>query len=89
MDPTTNLATQDSGSVLQSLAAQLESLGPEVRKAATYVVENPNDIGVSSIRELAEAADVKPNTFVRMARAVGFEGSAMGIALPILGTLLR
>jgi len=31
-------------------------------------------VGVSSIREIAEAADVKPNTFVRLARSVGFEG---------------
>jgi len=38
------------------------------------VLENPNDVGVSSIREIAEAADVKPNTFVRLARSVGFEG---------------
>ena len=74
MDSLPNTAFQDSGSALQSLAARLENLAPELRKAATYVIENPNDVGVSSIRELAEAADVKPNTFVRMARAVGFEG---------------
>ena len=74
MESSIDIRVQNSGAVLQSLAAQLESLAPEVRKAATYVVENPNDVGVSSIRELAEAADVKPNTFVRMARAIGFEG---------------
>ena len=31
-------------------------------------------MGVSTVREIAEAANVKPNTFVRMARQVGFEG---------------
>jgi DNA-binding MurR/RpiR family transcriptional regulator len=31
-------------------------------------------VGVSTVREIAEAAKVKPNTFVRMARQVGFEG---------------
>ena len=31
-------------------------------------------LGVSTVREIAEAANVKPNTFVRMARQVGFEG---------------
>ena len=56
------------------LAGQLDSLTPEMRKAASHVVENPNDIGVSSIREMADAADVKPNTLVRLARTVGFEG---------------
>jgi hypothetical protein len=38
------------------------------------VLENPNDVGVSTVREIAEAAAVKPNTFVRMARQVGFGG---------------
>lgn len=60
--------------VLESLAQELPRLTPETRKAAAYVLENPNDVGVSSIREIAAAANVKPNTFVRMARSVGFEG---------------
>lgn len=66
-----NLAPAD---VLDRLAAQLGGLTPELRKAASYVLDNPNDVGVSSIREMAEAAKVKPNTFVRMARSLGFEG---------------
>lgn len=61
-------------SVLDRLAEELEALTPETRKAATYVLENPNDVGVSTVREIAEAANVKPTTFVRMARQVGFEG---------------
>lgn len=60
--------------VLKELADQLEALTPELRKAAAYVLENPRDVGVSSIREIADAAKVKPNTFVRMAREVGFDG---------------
>lgn len=60
--------------VLESLAGQLGELTPELRKAAAYVLENPNDVGVSSIREIADAANVKPNTFLRMARFIGFEG---------------
>ena len=73
----TNVSNQDyagPGNVLEALAAELDSLTPETRKAAAYVLENPNDVGVSSIREIAAAAKVKPNTFVRMARNVGFEG---------------
>ena len=66
--------TAAPGDVLEVLAAQLPSLTPETRKAAAYVLENPNDVGVSSIREIAAAANVKPNTFVRMARTVGFDG---------------
>ncbi|MGI9334584.1 MAG: MurR/RpiR family transcriptional regulator [Gammaproteobacteria bacterium] len=63
-----------SQAVLRELAARIPRMTPEIRKAAAYVVENPNDVGVSSIRELAQAANVKPNTLVRMARAAGFEG---------------
>ncbi|MEM6408976.1 MAG: MurR/RpiR family transcriptional regulator [Pseudomonadota bacterium] len=66
--------TNVSNSILERLAGELSELTPEARKAATYVLENPRDVGVSTVREIAEAANVKPNTVVRMARQVGFEG---------------
>ncbi len=60
--------------ILQELAEQLPNLTPELRKAAAYVLESPSDVGISSIREISEAAQVKPNTFMRMARSCGFDG---------------
>lgn len=66
--------TNVSNSILERLAVELSELTPEARKAATYVLENPRDVGVSTVREIALAAKVKPNTVVRMARQVGFEG---------------
>ncbi|MEM1301195.1 MAG: MurR/RpiR family transcriptional regulator [Pseudomonadota bacterium] len=66
--------TNVSNAILTRLAGELADLTPEARKAATYVLENPRDVGVSTVREIAEAAKVKPNTVVRMARQVGFEG---------------
>ena len=60
--------------VLDALAQGLDQLTPELRKAAAYVLENPNEVGVSSIREIADAAEVKPGSFMRMARAIGFDG---------------
>lgn len=60
--------------VLSTLATELDCMTPEQRKAASYVLENPQGVSVSSIREIADAADVTPNTLVRMARSVGFEG---------------
>ncbi len=60
--------------VLDALQQRLEQLTPELRKAAAYVLENPNEVGVSSIREIADAAEVKPGSFMRMARAIGFDG---------------
>ncbi len=66
--------TNVSSQVLDRLASELPDLTPEARKAAIYVLENPHDVGVSTVREIAEAAHVKPNTFVRMARQIGFDG---------------
>ncbi|WP_424968840.1 MurR/RpiR family transcriptional regulator [Dinoroseobacter sp. S375] len=66
--------TDVSSSVLDRLSAEWDALTPEAQKAARYVLENPADVGVSTVREIAEAAKVKPNTVVRMARQVGFEG---------------
>jgi DNA-binding MurR/RpiR family transcriptional regulator len=66
----TNVSTQ----VLERLANELADFTPEARKAATYVLENPLDVGVSTVREIAEAAKVNPNTVMRMARQVGFKG---------------
>ncbi len=66
--------TNVSYDVLDRLTEEWEALTPEAQKAARYVLENPQDVGVSTVREIAEAAKVKPNTFVRMARQVGFDG---------------
>lgn len=67
-------ATDVSSTVLTRLTEEWDALTPEAQKAARYVLENPQDVGVSTVREIAEAANVKPNTIVRMARQVGFEG---------------
>lgn len=66
--------TYVSNTILDRLTAEWDKLTPEAQKAARYVLENPADVGVSTVREIAVAANVKPNTFVRMARQVGFEG---------------
>lgn len=66
--------TNVSSRVLDRLSQEWDALTPEAQKAARYVLENPADVGVSTVREIAVAAKVKPNTFVRMARQVGFEG---------------
>ena len=66
--------TNVSNTALDRLTEEWDALTPEAQKAARYVLENPADVGVSTVREIAEAANVKPNTFVRMARQVGFEG---------------
>ncbi|WP_234455066.1 MurR/RpiR family transcriptional regulator [Thermohalobaculum xanthum] len=51
-------------------------LTPELRKSATFLLENPNEIGVNSIRKLAEKAGVRPNTLVRLSHVLGMESYA-------------
>ncbi len=66
--------TDVSNSVLERISGEWDALTPEARKAARYVLENPQAVGVSTVREIAEFAQVKPSTFVRMAQAIGFDG---------------
>ncbi len=63
-----------AGSMLRRLAARMEGLSPQLRKAAAFVLDHPEDVGLASVRELASAAGVKPNTLVRLAQAIGCEG---------------
>ena len=63
-----------TGPVVERLLQALPGMSPQLRKAAGYILDNPRVVGVNSIREVAEAAGVKPNTLVRMARAAGCDG---------------
>ena len=76
IDTTLSEPERDASAVpaLERLMETLPELSPQLKKAAQYVLDNPNHVGVGSIREIADAAAVKPNTLVRMARAVGFDG---------------
>ena len=60
--------------LISHMQAELSSLSPRIRAAARYLLDNPNEIAVRSMRQIALAADVHPNTLVRLAQALGFEG---------------
>ncbi|MEO1193572.1 MAG: MurR/RpiR family transcriptional regulator [Pseudomonadota bacterium] len=59
---------------LERLAEAVPQVSPQLRLAAEYLLENPDQVGFASVREVAAAAAVKPNTLVRLARALGYEG---------------
>lgn len=65
---------RSASDVLDDLRGRLGTFTPELSKAATHVLENSNLISITSIRSMANGAGVKPNTLVRMARALDFEG---------------
>jgi len=62
------------GPILESLRAQFDDMSAQVKVAAEWVLDNAGAIAVNSMRGIASEAGVTPNTLVRMARAVGFEG---------------
>lgn len=59
--------------ILDRIMVARPGFTPELAKLAGFLLENPNEIGVCSIRQLAAKADVKPNTLVRLSRAIGMD----------------
>jgi len=54
------------------LVDSYSKLTPELRKAARYMVENPEEIGLNSMRVVAGKAGVKPATISRLSKTLGF-----------------
>ncbi len=52
---------------------KIQSLSPQLRKAARFVVENPGEIATRSQRFIAKSTDLPAPTFTRLARAMGYE----------------
>ena len=53
-----------------------QSLSPQLRLAARYVLDAPDDVALNSMRTVATHAGVKPSTLVRLARELNFSGYA-------------
>jgi DNA-binding MurR/RpiR family transcriptional regulator len=60
--------------ILDAMAQAFDELTPQLQVAARHLLDNPSDIAVSSMRQVADDADVQPNTLVRLARTLGFDG---------------
>ncbi len=72
MDDVTVL--DDVKTLISLLGTRMDQLSPQLRIAARYVMDNPQDVSISSVRSLSDNAKVKPNSFVRLARELGFDG---------------
>jgi DNA-binding MurR/RpiR family transcriptional regulator len=55
------------------ILAALPDLSLELRKAARFLVDHPDEVALVSMRVLAARSDVTPTTLVRLARRLGFE----------------
>ena len=61
-------------STLNRLLEIFDELPPQLQLAARFIIDNPREVGVQTMRSLAGNIDVHPNTFTRLARALGFDG---------------
>ena len=63
---------------LDGLAGEIvrgfDAMPAQIRAAARYVLENPRDVALLSMREQARRAGVQPATMMRLARQLGFDG---------------
>jgi len=57
---------------IRKLVDSFSGLTPELQKAAKYILENPEDVGLHSMRTVARGAGVKPATISRLSKSLGF-----------------
>ncbi len=60
--------------VLERLLADFDRLPTQLQITARFIIDHPREVGVRTMRSLAGQAGVHPNSFVRLARHLGFSG---------------
>ncbi len=58
---------------IRLIVESFSDLTPELQKAAKFMLENPEEVGLNSMRTVAKAAGVKPATVSRLSKTLGFE----------------
>jgi DNA-binding MurR/RpiR family transcriptional regulator len=56
------------------LLAEFEDMPRQIRTAAQWVLDNPRDVALLSMREQAKKAGVMPASMTRLAQRMGFDG---------------
>jgi DNA-binding MurR/RpiR family transcriptional regulator len=64
--------SSDLAALSDRITERYETLSPQLRNAARYLLDHPDDVALRSMREIAEAARLPAVTFVRLTRALGF-----------------
>lgn len=64
----------ERSSVIDRLRAEYDSLSAQLQVAARYVLDNPQDVALMSMREQSKAAGVLPATMTRLAKHLGLSG---------------
>ncbi len=66
--------TYPTDSLLARLREIYDSLSPQLQSGAKYILERPDEIAFTSMRQLAQRANVQPATMVRLAQKMGLDG---------------
>jgi DNA-binding MurR/RpiR family transcriptional regulator len=53
------------------IGAQFPTMSRQLRRTARYMLDQPDEVAVSSMRQLATRAGIPPTTFVRLAQSLG------------------
>lgn len=56
------------------LKEQYETFPRQERAATSFILDNPHEVAVMSMRDLARLADVPPSTMTRLAKRIGMSG---------------
>lgn len=64
----------DRQTVIALLKQQLDSGPRQERHAASFILENPQEVAVMSMRDQARLANVPPSTMTRLAKRIGLSG---------------
>ncbi len=66
----------DTGAVKARIENAFPALSPQLKRAARYVLDAPDDVALNSMRTVASHAGVHPSTMVRLAKELEFSGYA-------------
>lgn len=67
-------ASMQTASLIRALKARFDGLSPQLKAAARWVINHPDDVALLSAREQARRARVTPATLTRLAQQFGLSG---------------
>ena len=73
-DALTSGAPDTLDALYREIAARGDALPKRLRQCADYVTANPDRVAVSTVAELAQAAEVQPSAVMRFCQELGFSG---------------
>jgi DNA-binding MurR/RpiR family transcriptional regulator len=65
---------QTQEAIVERLLTVYDELPGQLQISARYIIDHSHEVGLQSMRTLAANADVHPNSFIRLARHIGFDG---------------